>query len=421
MSEVVVPDGWEVRKSYEIFEFINGKAFYSDGYSGGGYRVIDLLNINLDGKFQLTVKDKYIPLITYEKYPKSHLQKDDLIIIMTDITPTLGLIGKTAIIDRNFAYVLNQRVGCLRVLMQGEVSIPFMNNMFNSSIVRLQVIKNTLGTAQYYINTPEIKKLSIPLPPLPEQQKIASILTSVDEVIEKTQSQINKLQDMKKGTMNELLTKGIGHTEFKDSPVGKIPKGWEVVELKENLSFISYGFTNPMSESEVGPLMITARDIVDGRIVIETARKTTYKEYNELLTDKSRPQLGDILLTKDGTLGRIAIVDCEGVCINQSVAVLRPNNTVDRKFLYHLLISPFYQKEMLDKAGGSTIKHIYITVVDKMKVVSPPLPEQQKIASILSSMDSYIEEKQRKLEQTQSLKKSLMQDLLTGKVRVTVH
>ena len=73
-----------------------------------------------------------------------------------------------------------------------------------------------------------LKAFPIIKPPLPEQQKIASILTSVDEVIEKTQTQINKLQDLKKATMNELLTRGIGHTEFKDSPVGRIPLSWEV-------------------------------------------------------------------------------------------------------------------------------------------------------------------------------------------------
>ena len=65
----------------------------------------------------------------------------------------------------------------------------------------------------------DVGKISFSLPPLPEQKKIASILTSADEVIEKTQSQIKKLQDLKKGTMNELLTKGIGHKEFKDSEI----------------------------------------------------------------------------------------------------------------------------------------------------------------------------------------------------------
>ena len=73
-----------------------------------------------------------------------------------------------------------------------------------------------------------IEKLEFSIPPLPEQKKIASILTSVDEVIENTQKQIDKLQDLKKATMNELLTKGIGHTEFKDSELGRIPKSWEV-------------------------------------------------------------------------------------------------------------------------------------------------------------------------------------------------
>src|SRR5690606_10189467 len=74
------------------------------------------------------------------------------------------------------------------------------------------------------------------LPPLPEQQKIASILSSVDDVIEKTRAQIDKLKDLKTGMMQELLTKGIGHTEFKDSPVGPIPSKWEVHRIGDLLT-----------------------------------------------------------------------------------------------------------------------------------------------------------------------------------------
>ena len=82
-----------------------------------------------------------------------------------------------------------------------------------------------MGTLKHVVSR---LKLQFNFPPLPEQKKIASILTSVDEVIENTQKQIDKLQDLKKATMNELLTKGIGHTEFKDSELGRIPKSWEV-------------------------------------------------------------------------------------------------------------------------------------------------------------------------------------------------
>jgi type I restriction enzyme S subunit len=89
---------------------------------------------------------------------------------------------------------------------------------------------NTLqGSGQPNLSGTLIKHSELLVPPVLEQQKIAAILTSVDDVIEKTEAQINKFQDLKKGMMQELLTKGIGHTEFKDSPVGRIPKGWDVV------------------------------------------------------------------------------------------------------------------------------------------------------------------------------------------------
>ena len=92
-----------------------------------------------------------------------------------------------------------------------------------------------------------MEKLEISLPPIDEQKTIASILASVDKAIEKTESQISKLQDLKKGMMQELLTKGIGHTKFKDSPVGRIPVGWEVKKI-DNLGEILTGRTPKISE-----------------------------------------------------------------------------------------------------------------------------------------------------------------------------
>jgi type I restriction enzyme S subunit len=301
-------------------------------------------------------------------------------------------------------------------ILTDDQDIRYLYHVFN-----FDDVWNKSGGAQPFISLGDARKTPILHPPLPEQKKIASILTSVDEVIETTQKQIDKLQDLKKATMNELLTKGIGHTEFKDSELGRIPKSWDVVELRENLTFISYGFTNPMPESTSGNLMVTARDVNNGVIDYENARKTTSEAFEELLTDKSRPKIGDVLLTKDGTLGRLAVVDKEGICINQSVAVLRPNEKISSMFLFNMLSSPYYQKTMLDNAGGSTIKHIYITVVDKMKVVKPPLDEQDAITTVLSKINVQCDIVCRKLSQTQSLKKSLMQDLLTGKVRVKVN
>jgi type I restriction enzyme S subunit len=145
-----------------------------------------------------------------------------------------------------------------------------------------------------------------------------------------------------------------------------------------------------MPDAEEGPWKLTAKDVVDGRINYATARRTTISAFKNSLTDKSRPRLGDVLLTKDGSIGRVAVVDREGICINQSVALLRPNKLIDSFFLKYLLFSPYYQGVMEGDSDGSTIKHIYITRVDKMQVAVPSMAEQKAILAVVGSIDDRI-------------------------------
>ena len=128
-----------------------------------------------------------------------------------------------------------------------------------------------------------------------------------------------------------------------------------ILLLEVYLEFITYGFTNPMPDSDTGPWKVTAKDIVNGKINFTTARKTTQVAYEQKLTNKSRPKVDDILLTKDGSLGRLAIVKNENLCVNQSVAVLRVNNKILPEYLYYLLSSPKYQSQMLGEADGTVI------------------------------------------------------------------
>lgn len=177
---------------------------------------------------------------------------------------------------------------------------------------------------------------------------------------------------------------------FKSAMIGDVPMSWQVGDLCFFLDLITYGFTNPMPDSESGPWKVTAKDVVDGRINYATSRRTTIEAFNTLLTDKSRPRVGDVLLTKDGSIGRVAVVDREGICINQSVALLRPNEKILPHFLKYLLIAPYYQRVMEGDSDGSTIKHIYITRVDKMQVAVPSLRAQQAILEIVGTIDGRI-------------------------------
>ena len=206
---------------------------------------------------------------------------------------------------------------------------------------------------------------------------------------------------------------------YKQTEVGVIPEEWECGKLEEYFSFISYGFTNPMPTVDHGIFMVTAADINEGRIQLETARKTTEVAYRTLLSPKSKPKRNDILLTKDGSLGRLAVVGNDLICINQSVAVIRPNEKVEPNFLKLLLESPRYQRRMLDDAGGSTIKHIYITIVNLMPIALPPSRDEQRaIAGALSDVDALIGALDQFIAKKRDLKQATMQQLLTGQKRL---
>ena len=262
----------------------------------------------------------------------------------------------------------------------------------------------------------------IPIPPLPEQKKIASILTSVDKVIENTQKQIDKLQELKKATMNELLTKGIGHTDFKDSKLGQIPKSWKVCSLGE-LGQIIDPHPSHRAPPEVndGIPFLGIGDLKENGEIDTSKVRLVARE--EILEHEKRYQISEntIGFGRVASIGKIIDFpkELKNVLISPTLAVIEPHS-VQKKFLVNYLKSQLIINQLNFLITGSTRSSLGIQLLRELSIFLPPLPEQKEIASILTSMDRNIEEKQHKLLQIQSLKKSLMQDLLTGKVRVTV-
>jgi type I restriction enzyme S subunit len=201
-----IPVDWETKPLSDVADFRNGHAFYVDGYSNEGKKVIDMLNITLEGELDTNPDHfKYVSIQIYEKYKDFHLNKNELVIVMTDINPKLFLLGKTAIIDKNNEYVLNQRVGRLR-LQENKIDFRYLHYYTNSNVFLKQIHFFVNGTAQFYVNTPDIVGAKIAAPPLPEQKKIAGILSTVDENIERAIDNKKKLETIKKGLMQVLLT-----------------------------------------------------------------------------------------------------------------------------------------------------------------------------------------------------------------------
>ena len=271
-----------------------------------------------------------------------------------------------------------------------------------------------------YIGNPKLmnnvfSEIPILIPPLSEQKRITHILSVLDDYLLQLKESTEKYKILKKGVLDSFFLNPNSINELSNS------KKWNISTVGKLCNLITYGFTNPMPTVTNGIPMITAKDIRDGLIDYDSARLTSVKAYKELLTKKSKPQKNDILVTKDGTLGRTAIVKDKQVCINQSVALLRPNNQRDANYLNLLLSSPFYQRRMVDQSGGSVIKHIYITTLSKMEILIPKDPEfQDHIVNTISNMNKLLNDLKRKTNHVNHLKSAISADLLSGGKRVNI-
>ena len=298
----------------------------------------------------------------------------------------------------------------------------FLAHMFQLPSVQHYFYILANGITRFGLTADAINGAPLLSPPLPEQQKIAAILSTVDDVIEKTRAQIDKLKDLKTGMMQELLTRGIRHTEFKDSPVGRIPVGWEVVEISSVMNFMTNGFVGSATSHyrEAGVPYLMSKNVRNNRLDL---RGLTYisHEFHEK-SDRSRLEEGDLLTVQSGHIGTSAVVPKEFHGANcHALIVSKPKHEViNTHFLAYYLNSLDGRERLSQIFVGSTVPHINTSDLKKFLVPLPSLDEQVSIRKTLFSVDAVIDTIAEKLEYNQSLKKALMQDLLTGKVRVNV-
>lgn len=270
-------------------------------------------------------------------------------------------------------------------------------------------------------------KIAVPLPQ--EQKKIASILSTVDEAIQKTDEIIKKAQELKRGLMQQLLTKGIGHTKFKQTEIGKIPEEWEVKKFEQVTAEIIDGDrgVNYPKQDEFQKqgfcLFLNTKNVPGEKFDFNDCDFISQERDN--LLRKGKLNRGDIVLTTRGTVGNVALynenVGFENIRINSGMVIIRNDKKMfDTNFLYLLLRSPIIKNQFLSIYTGSAQPQLPIRDIKKINLVIPPLPEQRKIASILSAVDEKIEKERQRKEQLEKLKKGLMQVLLTGRARVKV-
>ena len=411
----VVPEGWSVKTFGDLTTSIKSGLSRRLSLQDIGIPVINSGNLTSRGLDTRELKYWYLDDPQGANTSNYVLINGD---ILLNFINSISQIGKSCIF-RSFGRPCIYTTNIFRVRVGEKSHSEFVHHLMTDDIFQEEIgliTKPAVNQASF--TKDELSNIRVSIPPLPEQKKISSILTSVDEVIENTQKQIDKLQDLKKATMNELLTKGIGHTEFKDSELGRIPKSWEVKKLKDIGECIRGLTYSPDDIAETGLLVLRSSNIQHGRIYLGDNVFV-----NLDVTTKFRTQVGDLLIcVRNGSrrlLGKSVIIP-EGLPPSTHGAFMTVFRTPLNKFVQFLLQSEWFFTQV-SRDIGATINSINNSNLLEYLFVFPSHHEQTQIASQLKSIESLIVGKSNKLSQTQSLKKSLMQDLLTGKVRVTVN
>jgi type I restriction enzyme S subunit len=222
--------------------------------------------------------------------------------------------------------------------------------------------------------------------------------------------------------MQQLLTKGIGHTEFKDSVLGKIPKSWEVMELDEISSttrLAGYEYSEYWQEAENGEITaLRGYNIGKNKLKLHDVIKISEELSQKLI--RSRLFKGNVVFPCVGTIGNaIVIEDDDKYHINQNIAKITPNKDLDSYFLMQYLLSSMCRKEIKRFNATTSQPNVLVGSLRKFRIPFPNnLSEQIQISEILGIVDQKLEVLSEKKITYQEMKQGLMQQLLTGKVRV---
>jgi len=415
----LLPCSWEKSKIKDLLKIKSGYAFKSDDYVEDGIFMLRVTNINDNGEIKKgNGETKYLPEEYLKEYKKYQLENNDILLVM--VGASTGKIGK---VDNDILpAILNQNMWNLK-----PKSDNLDKSYFYYSILKEinRFLSMKIGSARSYIKKGDFKKFEIPLPPLPEQKKIASILSSVDNSIEKTDEVIEKTKELKKGLMQELLTKGIGHSEFKEVRIGPkkvaIPKEWDLKTLDKIKNEIYAGGTPSRSKDEYfnGEIPWVKSGELNQNFISNIEEKITKKALDNS-SAKIVPKNNVLVAMYGATAGQVGYLTQEATT-NQAVLAIIPNqDLIDSMFLYYLL-SKEMTRIVKQRQQGTGQQNLSKTLITDMDIFVPPLEEQKKIASILSSVDSKIQKEEEYKAKLEQLKKGLMQKLLTGEIRVNTE
>jgi type I restriction enzyme S subunit len=408
----LIPEDWDAPELGDILKSMQLGGNYKNSERETRWPLIKMGNL---GRGSINL-DK-VEFVDSAQPPSSRdrLAEDD---VLFNTRNTLDLVGKVAI-WRNELPEAHFNSNIMRMgFDEAQVSSRrFMNYVLNSSgsLKSLRgIATGTTSVAAIYSR--DLVKMKVPLPTKAEQEAIAEALSDADALIESLEHLLTRKRQLKQGVMQELLT---GRRRL---PGFRAP--WDMKRLGDTASLKArigwQGLTTSEYLESGSNYLVTGTDLRAGRIDWDSCH---YVDQSRYVQDKNiQLRERDVLVTKDGTVGKVALVVAlpGPATLNSGVFVIRPaGEGFHPEFFYHLLCSSLFANFLSQLSAGSTISHLYQKDFVHFFYQTPPtLEEQSVVAAILTDMDAEIAALGTKLSKARLLKKALMQELLTGRIRL---
>ncbi|WP_257387601.1 restriction endonuclease subunit S [Tahibacter caeni] len=418
MSEAI-PVGWQRRSLSSLGEYENGFAFNELHWSEHGLPIIRIAQITgTQG-----IVDRYPRLL-----PNTfRIDSGDLIFSWSGTLAVVRWAGGPS--------WLNQHL--FKVVPAPGIERSLLFHVLQASVAAMN--KRTHGSTMKHIKRGELREFFVSIPvAVDEQRKLASVLDNLDTTIQETEAIIAKLKAVKQGLLHDLLTRGIDANGelrppqaeaphlYKQSPLGWIPKAWEAHVFGRTVEHVIdfRGRTPKKLGMDWGGgdiLALSANNVQPG--AIDISREAYFggeRLYHKWMTNGDLWK-GDVLLTMEAPLGNVAqIPDDARYILSQRVIALRFNTgVVLNDFAFWQMQSNEFQQAMVRRSTGSTATGIQRAELVKLHFKAPPLQEQSLIAERLASLEHKLESERLALAKQVQQKAGLVDDLLTGRVRVT--
>ncbi len=403
-----LPDEWEALSLGEHSQIFRGgsprpiQEFLTTSDTGVNW--IKIGDVDADAKYITATEEKIIP----EGVSRSRMVYEGDLILSNSMS-----YGRP--------YIMNIQ-GCIHdgwlVIQKYDKAFDrdYLYYALSSNLTMQQYIAMAAGSSVQNLNKEKVAKVVLPKPEIPEQKKIAEILSDADVLITDLQKLIRKKKDIRQGTMQMLVTGKKRLNGYSGE--------WVKINLAKNSKLKArigwQGLTTAEYLDEGYSYLITGTDFQDGQIKWNGCHFVNYDRYvqdpNIQVTD------GDLLLTKDGTIGKVAYVTNlkRPATLNSGVFVVKPiTDAYTAHFMFYVLESSVFKEFLQQLSAGSTINHLYQKDLVKFDLFVPPtIEEQEAISEILFDMDSEIHKLEDKLNKYEEVKQGMMEELLTGKVRL---